>query len=157
MTQTLVYAAAVKVGDPTASVLGVFGREGVDVASFWGFDSPRDPTAYVWRIYRNYDGKGGQFGDTSVDAASADAAKLGIYAAKRTTDGALTIVVINRTSAALTSTLTVAGFAQKVGAASYTYAAARPGAIVAAALGPIALSRYAYSYPADSVTLFAVR
>ncbi len=84
-------------------------------------------------------------------------AKLGIYAAKRTSDGALTIVATDRTSAALTSPLAVAGFAQKVGAACYTYAAARPGAIVVAALGPIALSKFAYSYPAESVTLFAVR
>ncbi|MEZ4616921.1 MAG: hypothetical protein R2867_15650 [Caldilineaceae bacterium] len=56
-----------------ADVLGIFGREGLDMALL--FDSPYStdgkftadgPGAYAFRIYRNYDGVGSKFGETSV-------------------------------------------------------------------------------------------
>ena len=53
-----------------ADVLGIFGREGVDLATLWGVPKATDPVAYAFRLFRNYDGAGGQFGDTSVQATS---------------------------------------------------------------------------------------
>jgi hypothetical protein len=140
-----------------ADMLGVFGREDVSLASFWGFSSPSDPTAYVWRMYRNYDGKGGAFGETGVAVASADTTKLSCYAAKRASDGAVTIIVINKTAGAITSALSVAGFAEHQGAMVYTYSAANPGEILATPLFKINLARYTHAYPASSVTLIAIR
>jgi hypothetical protein len=140
-----------------ADTLGVFGREGVDLASFWGFNSPADPTAFVWRMYRDYDGAGGAFGDASVSAASTATAELSVYAAKRTNDGALTIVVINKTTASLTSTLAVSHFTETKGAFIYTYDAAHPSAIMVSSLGKIALAKFVHAYPASSVTLLAIR
>jgi hypothetical protein len=140
-----------------ADTLGLFGREGVELASFWGFNSTADPTAFVWRMYRDYDGVGGAFGETSVSAVSADTAKLSVYAAKRSSDGALTIVVINKTAGALTSALAVTHFTETKGAMTYTYAAAHPAGIVASALGKIALGNFVHAYPARSVTLIAIR
>jgi hypothetical protein len=82
-------------------VLGIFGREGVHLANYWGNGAgvgklpPYIESAF--RIYRNYDGKGGSFGDTAVSAKVADDAAASVYAAtdsKR--PGVLTLVVINK-------------------------------------------------------------
>lgn len=43
----------------TADGLGLFGREQADLASYWGLDDVSWPTAYAFRMYRNYDGNGG--------------------------------------------------------------------------------------------------
>ena len=55
-----------------ADVLGIFGREGLDLATLWDPPTASEPGAYAFRMYRNYDGAGGRFGDVAVQAASAD-------------------------------------------------------------------------------------
>lgn len=81
--------------------LGVFGREGVDVANYWGDGGAvgKLPT-YVkaaFQLYRNYDGKGGTFGDTAVAATSRDQEKVSVFAATDSKRGrALSVVVINK-------------------------------------------------------------
>jgi hypothetical protein len=79
-----------------ADVLGVFGREQLDLATLWAPPTASQPGAYAFRIYRNYDGAGGRFGDVSVHATSSDQGQLAIYAAQRSSDGAVTLVVINK-------------------------------------------------------------
>jgi hypothetical protein len=58
------------------------------------------------KMYRNYDGNDSAFGDTSVSAAvSTNVDLVSSFAAVRSSDGALTVMVINKqltTSAALT-------------------------------------------------------
>jgi hypothetical protein len=86
-----------------ADILGIFGREGLDLATLWNYpdtntnlgyeNSETQPGAYAFRLYRNYDGAGGKFGDVSVSAASADQSQLAIYAAQRSSDSALTLVI----------------------------------------------------------------
>jgi mannan endo-1,4-beta-mannosidase len=84
-----------------ADVLGVFGREGVDLATYWGSGAAVGKLPpYVkaaFQLYRNYDGKGGTFGDTAVEVGGVDPARASVFAAtdsKR--GGALTIVIINK-------------------------------------------------------------
>ena len=72
-----------------ADVLGIFGREGLDLATLWGPPNSNQPGAFAFRMYRNYDGAHHTFGDTSVRAASADQDKVSIYAAKRSADDVL--------------------------------------------------------------------
>src|SRR5262249_33489488 len=55
-----------------ADVLGIFGREGLDLATLWAPPAPTDPGAYAFRMYLNYDGKGSKFGDKSLTAQSTD-------------------------------------------------------------------------------------
>ena len=50
-------------------------------------DAPNQPGAYAFRMYLNYDGAGGPFGDTGVTAASADQDKLSVYAPTARRDG----------------------------------------------------------------------
>jgi hypothetical protein len=79
-----------------ADVLGIFGSEGVDLANMWDAPKPDEPMAFAFRVFRNYDGKGGMFGENGVEAVSSDRARLAVYASTRGSDGALTVVVLNK-------------------------------------------------------------
>lgn len=78
-----------------ADVLGAFGRYGVDVATLWGIQQSDAYAAAAFRLYRDYDGRGGQYGTTSVRANTADVANTSVWAA--TDDaGALHVILINK-------------------------------------------------------------
>jgi hypothetical protein len=78
-----------------ADVFGIFGREGVDLATRWTTPATGTPTYNAIKIYRNYDGQKSTFGQTAVRATAPNADNVAIFAAERT-DGALTIVAINK-------------------------------------------------------------
>src|ERR1700730_4713058 len=79
-----------------ADVLGIFGREGLDMATRWTTPDPATPTYKAMKMYRNYDGSKSTFGDTSVSATVANPDNLSAFAAVRTGDSALTVMVINK-------------------------------------------------------------
>ena len=138
-----------------ADVLGIFGRQGVDFANMWSPPAPTDPIAYAFRLYRNYDGRGGQFGDTGVQAASSDQTQLSIYGAERTSDGALTLVVINKTAAAISTTLSLANFNAGV-AEFYRYSGANLAQVTGEGNVPVVANSVLYAYPAYSATVIAI-
>jgi hypothetical protein len=134
-----------------ADVLGIFGREGVDLATMWDPPTAEQPAAYAFRMYLNYDGKGARFGDISVRAQSSDQERLAVYAAKKI-DGALTLMVINKSPTSQTSSFNLRNYAPAASAAVYRYSAANLGAIVAESRLPVGASFNA-SFPAESITL----
>lgn len=136
-----------------ADILGIFGREGMDLAMLWAPPEPLQPGAFAFRMYRNYDGQGNGFGDTGVHAASADQAALAVYAAERSADGALTVVVINKTADALLSTVNLAGFAPRPEASVFRYSAFKPGAIEQLDDVEAETSGFTATFPAQSITL----
>jgi len=136
----------------TADGLGVMGRTGVDLASFWGLDDPSYPSAFAFLMFRDYDGHGARFGNVAVSATTASAAALTIYAARRSRDSALTILVVNETAADLTSTLSLAHVTVTKPIRVYTYTAANPASIVAAPSLP-AGNTPAVTFPAQSLTM----
>ncbi|HTA90076.1 MAG TPA: glycoside hydrolase family 44 protein [Polyangiaceae bacterium] len=141
----------------SADGLGVFGRDSVDMASFWGLDDARDATGTVFRLYRNYDGKGGAFGDVSTSAASSDTTQLHVYAAQRTSDGAVTIVVVNKTAADITSALALSNHEPSASAHVFLFSSAQPKSVVAQP--DLAISdpgNVVLTYPASSATLLVV-
>src|ERR1022692_1445927 len=79
-----------------ADALGIFGREGLDLATRWTVPTNPSPTYLAMQIYRNYDGKLSTFGDTSVSAGVSNPDSLSSFAAMRASDGALTVMVINK-------------------------------------------------------------
>ncbi len=139
-----------------ADLLGIFGREGLDLATLWTAPSTNQPVAYAFRMYRNYDGQHHKFGDTSVFAESDNQEQLAIYAAKRSTDGALTLIVINKTNAPITSPLTLTNFNPALNAQVYRYSAANLNAIVQQAPQPVSANGFTATYPANSITLFVI-
>jgi hypothetical protein len=139
-----------------ADVLGIYGREGLDLATLWGPTKVSDPWAYAFRMYRNYDGSNRHFGDTSVKAGSANQARLAVYAATRASDGALTIMVINKTHSTIGSTLTLKHFASTAKAKVYRYSTANLHKIGKLASLTRHGSHFSTSYPGYSITLLVL-
>jgi hypothetical protein len=139
-----------------ADVLGIFGREGLDLATIWGEPKPTDPGAYAFRMYRNYDGAGGRFGDVGVSAVSGDQGQLAIYGAQRSSDKALTLVIINKTGGDLTSPLSIARFNGKGKAQRFTYSPADLTSIVRGEDLPVTHGEISATYPANSITVLVV-
>jgi hypothetical protein len=136
-----------------ADVLGIFGREELDLATLWAPPDSNQPGAFAFRIYRNYDGSGSKFGDTRLRASSTDQEKLAIYAAQRSSDLALTLVIINKTSGDLTSLVSLANFNPASQAQVYRYSAVNLTAIQHLSDQAVTASGFNATFPANSITL----
>ncbi|HEX2592198.1 MAG TPA: glycoside hydrolase family 44 protein [Rhizomicrobium sp.] len=79
-----------------ADVLGIFGREQLDMATYWTLPDAKTPAYNAIKMYRNYNGSGGAFGDSSISTSAPNPDNLSAFAALRTADGAMTAMVINK-------------------------------------------------------------
>lgn len=139
-----------------ADVLGIFGREGLDLATLWSPPAPTDPGAYAFRMYLDYDGAGGRFGDTSLTAGSADPDQVSVFAARRSGDGALTLMVVNKSTQEVTAPLSVTGIADDASAQVYRYGEADPAAIAHLPDQSLDGGEAALTLPAYSITELVV-
>jgi Glycoside hydrolase family 44 len=150
-------------GIAQADVLGIFGREGVYAAAFWpqaniwatpyGGDGKK-AYAYVFgafRMFRNYDGAGGSFGDTGLRATTSDNAMSSVYAS-RNAAGQIVIVAINKTTAARTARVTLTGSAALTTARVYTMTGASANPAKQADVSVGAGNVLDYAMPAMSVS-----
>jgi hypothetical protein len=135
-----------------ADVLGIFGREALDLATLWTAPGVSQPVAFAFRMYRNYDGAGAGFGQTHVRGVSADQGRVSIYAALAQ-NGDLTIMLINKSDQDLTSQLTLANFAFGPAARVYRYSTADLGRVVRAADLPLPSAGFDVTLPASSISL----
>jgi len=79
-----------------ADIYGIFGREGLSMAARWTTPDASTPTYKAMKMYRNYDGNKSGFGDTSVRALAPNPDNVSAFAALRSADNALTVMVINK-------------------------------------------------------------
>ncbi len=93
-----------------ADIFGIFGRENIDLATRWTTPDAATPTYKAMKMYRNYDGQNKGFGDTSVSATVPNPDEVSSFASVRTSDGALTVMVINKTEIAQAATINLANF-----------------------------------------------
>ncbi len=138
-----------------ADLLGIFGREALDAAALWGPGKASDPGGYAFKIYRNYDSIGGTFGETSVQATSADQGQLSVYAAMRS-DGNLTAMVINKTTHDLSSRVNLANFMAGSTATVWRYSKSKLDSIVKQSSLAVGGGQIAAVFPANSITLLIV-
>jgi hypothetical protein len=88
-----------------ADVLGIFGVQDVFAAALWHTGRTDDRFIYAaFAMYRDYDGKGGHFGDTSLAAQTSDVERTSIYASK-TAQGQVVLVALNKSDAAVPVTI----------------------------------------------------
>ncbi len=137
-------------------LLGIFGRQRLDFANMWTAPGPTDPIAFAFRIFRNYDGHGSQYGDTWVSASSSNEGRLSVYAAQRKSDGALTVLVINKTTSVISSKVQVAGMSLPPTASVFMYSGDDLKQIVSRPAVTVSDGGIAYAYPGYSATLFVV-
>lgn len=139
-----------------ADVLGIFGREAVDLAALWDPPTAAQPGAFAFRVYRNYDSAGNTFGDVSVSASSTDQDQLAVYAAQRSSDNALTLVIINKANNALTTNVALTGFSPATSARVFRYSANNLNAIVRQVDQPVSAAGFTATFPASSITLLVL-
>ncbi len=138
-----------------ADILGIFGSQGLDLATRWGVPASNTPTYLAMKLYRNYDGKRSAFGDTSVLATVPDPDDLAAFAAIRTNDSALTVMVVNKVLSGSTPLqLNVTNFANSGVAQAWQLTASN--AIVPLAPLPYAGGVLSARLPAQSITLLVL-
>jgi chitodextrinase len=138
-----------------ADILGIFGREGLDLAARWTTPAAATPAYDAIRIYRNYDGNRSAFGDTSVAATGPNPDSVAAFAAERSTDGALTVMVISKALTGTTATtLALASFTP--GNAAQVWQLKAGARVTRLADVTLSQGRLTATLPPQSVTLFVV-
>ncbi len=138
-----------------ADIFGIFGREGLDLATRWTTPDPSTPTYKAMKMYRNYDGNRSTFGDTSVFAGGPNPDNVSSFAAVRSSDGALTVMIVSKYLSGTTpisvvlSNFPAAGSAQ-VWQLSSSNAIARLADVAASG------SSFSTTVPGQSVTLLVI-
>jgi hypothetical protein len=133
-----------------ADALGIFGREGLFAASIWGGGSYINA---AFNMYLNYDGAGGTFGDTSVDADTSNVANSAVYASVDSTDpNRMIVVAINRTGSAQTTGIAVTHDRVFDHAEVYQLTSASANSVRGADMELDLLNAFQYTMPAYSVT-----
>jgi hypothetical protein len=153
-----------------ADVLGILGREGMDLANIWASLTPNTALYNTFKLYRNYDGQRSAFGDTSVRTTVENPDQVSAFSAVRGTDGSLTIMVVNKNlwsaanpNATTSITINLANFQAAGVAQRWQLAATNP----SAAVQNTAITRqndvtfggtsFTVNVPMQSVTLFVLQ
>jgi hypothetical protein len=80
--------------------LGIFGSQGLFAASFWPPNGTYSYALAGFRAFRDFDGAGANFGDTSLQSTSSNVQNVVVYASSdSTTSGRFVFVAINRSTA----------------------------------------------------------
>lgn len=79
-----------------ADLLGIFGRERLDIATRWATPARDTPVYKAMKLYRNYDDQGSAFGSLSISTTTPDPDQVSAFAALREEDDAMTVMVINK-------------------------------------------------------------
>ena len=146
-----------------ADVLGIYGREGFDLATRWTVakNTNTNPTTYyvtylASQIYRNYDGNNSTFGDTSVQASVANPDSLSAFASVRSSDGALTVMVINKQQGSTPVTVSLANFSNAGTAQAWQVNSASQTSIAHLADLTVTSNAISTTVPSQSITLFVI-
>jgi len=138
-----------------ADVLGVYGREDVYLASYWRYPELGSPGFYAFKLFMNYDDRGGHFGETSVQAVSNAPDQISAYASLNTAKDRLTLMLINKDpNNDMAVNLDIKNVSQSRNATLYRYSAANSNGIVST---PLVLDQPgALTLPAYSISLLVI-
>jgi hypothetical protein len=138
-----------------ADIFGIFGREGLDMAARWTTPAASTPTYQAMKLYRNYDGNKSTFGDTSIAATTPNPDTVAAFAAQRSLDGAVTMMIVCKYLSGYTpAAVNIANFQNAASAQVWQLTAAN--AITRLADVGLSGSNLTLSLPPQSVTLLVV-
>ena len=142
-----------------ADALGIFGREDIYLANFWGYPAKNSLGYLAFKIYRNADDQGHGFGDTACRAVSANPDQVSCFAATDTQTGALTLMLINKMHKAIVKTpITLKNKDFATGATDrWVVSAQHPGSIVFQVGPSLHSTGMSLSLPPSSITLIRLR
>jgi hypothetical protein len=140
-------------GIAQADVLGILGREGVFAAAWWDVGNGSSYVNAAFNMYRNYDGTGGKFGDTSVQATTSNITNSAVYASVDANNpNRIVLVAINRTTQPLDAAIAIADDNRFVLARVYKLTSATAAPVRGTDLLVNAGNQFNYLMPAMSVT-----
>ena len=137
-----------------ADIYGIFGREGLDMAARWATPATSTPTYKAMKMYRNYDGSKSTFGDVSVAATVPNPDGVAAFAAERSSDRALTVMVINKDASTTAATINLVNVAHRGSAQVWQLTAAN--AINRLPDVGFGGNSFAATLPPQSITLFVL-
>ena len=138
-----------------ADIYGIFGREGLDIATRWTTPSASSPVYSAMKLFRNYDGHNSGFGDVSLSDTVPDPDTVSSFAALRSSDGALTLMVINKGLLdAAPVAVNLANFS--AGPAAQVWQLTAANTITRQADTALTGSALSATAPAQSITLFVI-
>jgi len=141
-----------------ADVLGIFGREKVGVATYWPLKSDESFAYAGFRAYRNYDGQGSTFGDTSISAVSSDVPTATVYASIDAASPTRTVIVaINKASSTKTAAIRVAQTTSYGSAAVWVLTGTAANLVSGTSINASATNAFLYVMPAQSVSVIVPR
>lgn len=133
----------------TADVLGIFGREGVDLANIWWLNSDDKFTEAGLRAFRNYDGAGAAFGTRSISATTSAVATATVYASL----DPVVIIAINKEREGKTAAIKIAHSVSYKTARVWTVTAVDVRPVAAPALTAVATNAFHYKMPPWSISV----
>jgi hypothetical protein len=137
-----------------AETLGIFGREGVYLATYWTAPKPGSPAWFAFRMYRDADGKHDGFGSQSVRATSSASNTVSAFAS--TGSGWVDVMLINKDlQAAHDVTVDLRNVAATGPVHRFQYSSADPSAIAHLA-DTTASASLTLEVPQASITLLRV-
>jgi len=140
-------------GIAEADVLGIFGRTGVFSANEWPGPSAEPYVAGGFEMYRNFDGKNGSFGDTSISAATDDVPGTSVYASLDSSDpNRMVIVAINKTDHPITADLRLDNSKPFAIGDVYQLTRSSPRPVIAGRISLKDPTNFSYPMPAYSVS-----
>jgi hypothetical protein len=136
-----------------ADVLGIFGSYGVAIGSYWALGNETFANA-AFRAYRNFDGAGAAFGDTSIHASSSDVPTATVYASIDSADpNRVVTVLINKAATAKTAGITIAHPTSFTSLSVYTLTSAGANVVAGSAVPAVAENAFLYTMPPLSVSV----
>ncbi len=103
-----------------ADILGIFGRENLDLATRWTIPDASTPTYKAMKLYRNYDGKGSHFEDWSLPAHAS--LKTSLFASRDKDGKHVVLVALNFSpDAAIAADLDVGSCGEAASTTAYSY------------------------------------
>lgn len=138
----------------TADVLGIFGRDKVDMAHIWPLSSKEPFVAAGMKAFRNYDGQSGEFGDIAIAAANSDTVNTSVYASLPSSNPNQVIVVaINKKSDVVTAGIRIAHPGALANSKVFVLQGTTPNLVAAPVIGAAGSNAFTYAMPARSVTV----
>ncbi len=137
-----------------ADVLGIYGQQGVTEAAYWPLFANETYSMAAFEAFRNYDGNGGSFGDTSILASSSSVPTATVYASMNAANhNQLVIIAINKATTAKTASIKLTAEAIYHAAKVYTITSAATTPKAAASISAPVQNGFLYTMPAQSVSI----
>jgi hypothetical protein len=139
-----------------ADVLGIFGKFGVSLATYWPLTQEESFAYAAFRAYRNFDGKGGSFGDVSIAASLSrpDPEKAVVYASMQSDHPErVVIVLVNKGNQTSPTGLRISHSVSYSKAEVFVLSGAEPVLRAGSPLRVLATNAFRYDMPAQSVSV----